>query len=233
MIRDAAVKILVKLGLYKPAVNLINKADFEIQARRMKKQGLVMLADADRAFTEAGLQSFLIFGSLLGAYREHGFISYDPDIDLAIVDDGSLPDYRSSLARSGFKLIRQLYFKDDGTVIEETYQYGKLHLDVFRMFPQGNLLYCYCARRHETKEWKEANATDGFPCVSYHVPNCEFHRSDFLGLNIYMPDLTERWLRDIYSDSFMTPIKDYDPDVLVTTMEKTGRRCYRRLEFDH
>ena len=229
--RDFIVKIARKLGLYKAIVSLINDLKFRIQARRMKKDGLRMLKAADEAVGGSGVRPFLIFGSLLGAYRDHGFISYDPDIDLAVVDDGTLPDMAALLGRNGFELIRQIYFRDDNTMLEETYRYGKLQLDIFRMFPVGDDLYVYCARRHEFKDWKEANASDGFPCVHYHVPNCEFHRQDFLGLKVYMPDLTDRWLRDIFSDTYMTPIRNYKPEDHVTTMQKTDRRCYRRLDF--
>ena len=65
--RDLVVKILVSIGLYKPIVELINKAKFEIQARRMRKDGLNMLKAADDVFTKMGVRAFLTYGALLGA----------------------------------------------------------------------------------------------------------------------------------------------------------------------
>ena len=160
--RDLVVKILVKIGLYKPIVEWINRLKFEVQARRMKRDGLAMLEAADIAFTKMGVRAFLTYGALLGAYREHGFISYDPDIDLGVLENELPEDIHEQMERAGFRLLRQNYIGTTGQVVEETYEYKKLHLDIFIYIREGDDFYSVIQRRHETKEWKEANETDGF-----------------------------------------------------------------------
>lgn len=211
-------------------VEIINRVKFEVQARRMKRDGLVMLAAADKVFSEMGVKAFLTYGALLGAYRDHGFISYDPDIDLGIVADDIPENLHQMMAKAGFQPYRQVVMAGTEQVVEETYIYNKLHLDIFYYFRDGNDLYSVIQRKHETKEWKEANATDGFPCDRSYVPTCEFERREFLGLQIWMPIDTDGWLRAIYSDSYMTPIKNWNAqDGYVTRIVHTQERSYRRL----
>lgn len=227
--RDLIVKILVRLGLYKPVVELINKVKFEIQARRMRKDGLKMLKAADEVFTQMGVRAFLTYGCLLGAYREHGFISYDPDIDLGVLESELPSDLHERMGNAGFHLLRQNYIGSTGQVVEETYEYRKLHLDIFIYIKEGNDLYSVIQRKHETKDWKEANATDGFPCDRSYVPVCDFGRREFLGLKVYMPVDTDGWLRAIYSDSYMTPIKNWTANGYKTRIVHTEERSYRKL----
>ena len=226
--RDFVVKILARLGLYKPIVELISRVKFEIQARRMKHNGLAMLTAADKVFSRMNVQAFLTYGALLGAYREHGFISYDPDIDLGVLETELPKDLHERMEDAGFHLIRQNYIGTTGQVVEETYEYKKLHLDIFIYIREGNDFYSVIQRRHETKEWKEANATDGFPCDRSYVPVCEFERRDFLGLKVYMPIDTDGWLRAIYSDSYMTPIKNWSAKDYKTRIIRTNDRSYRK-----
>lgn len=227
--RDLIVKILVRLGLYKPVVELINKVKFEVQARRMRKNGLKMLKAADEVFTQMGVRAFLTYGCLLGAYREHGFISYDPDIDLGVLEDELPADLHERMGNAGFHLLRQNYIGTTGQVVEETYVYKKLHLDIFIYIREGNDFYSVIQRRHETKEWKEANATDGFPCDRSYVPACDFERREFLGLKVYMPIETDGWLRAIYSDSYMTPIKNWTANGYKTRIVHSKERSFRKL----
>lgn len=228
--RDFVVKILVHIGLYKPIVEIINRIKFEVQARRMKRDGLTMLAKADEVLSSMGIKAFLTYGALLGAYRDHGFISYDPDIDLGILADDVPENMHQIMAKAGFQLYRQNVLAESEQVVEETYVYNKLHLDIFYYFREGNDFYSVIQRKHETKEWKEANATDGFPCDRSYVPVCEFERREFLGLQIYMPVDTDGWLRAIYSDSYTTPIKNWNAkDGYITRIIHTQERSYRRL----
>lgn len=198
--RDLVVKIFVKLGLYKQTVELINRLKFEVQARRMRRSGLKMLEQAEKAFDEMGVQAFLTYGCLLGAYRDHGFISYDPDVDLGILAEQVPSNMDEVMMHYGFLPYRQVVMADRKTIAERTYVYEKLHLDIFFYYREGNDLYSVIQRKHETKEWKEANATDGFPCDRSYVPACEMEKRDFLGLKVWMPKDTDGWLRAIYSD---------------------------------
>ena len=226
--RDFVVKILVRLGLYKTIVDLINRLKFEIQARRMKRDGLAMLDAADKVFTQMEVRAFLTYGALLGAYREHGFISYDPDIDLGVLETELPKDLHTKMGKAGFRLIRQNYIGSTGQVVEETYEYNKLHLDIFLYIKEGDDFYSVIQRKHETKEWKEANSSDGFPCDRSYVPMCDFERRDFLGLQIYMPIDTDGWLRAIYSDSYMTPIKNWTAKDYKTRIVHSNERSFRR-----
>ena len=226
--RDLLVKIALRLGIYQQLVEYINRLKFEVQARRMRRNGLQMLAAAQEALDNMHVCAFLTYGALLGAYRDKGFISYDPDIDLGIRAHEIPADLHEQMARAGFKLYKQGILAN-GQVFEETYIYNKLHLDIFYYFQKDNDYYSIIARKHETKEWKEANATDGFPCDRSYVPVCNFEKRDFLGIQVYMPTDTDGWLRAIYSDSYMTPIKNWNAKDYKTRIVHTTERSYRKF----
>ena len=156
------------------------------------------------------------------------FLFDDPDIDLGVLYDELPTDLHEKMADAGFQLHHQAYFKESNTVFEETYIYKKLHLDIFYYFKEGNDYYSVIARKHESKEWKEANATDGFPCDRSYVPICEFEKRDFKGIQIYMPTDTDGWLRAIYSDSYMTPIKNWNAKDYKTRIIHTTERSHRK-----
>lgn len=227
--RDFIVKILLRLGLYRPMIAFINQIKFKQQVRKMRKNGLEMLQMADQAFTSMGVQAFLTFGTLLGAYRDKGFIAYDPDVDLGVID-GNLPkNMYEVMAKHGFQLCKQNIISETNQVIEDTYIYKGIHLDVFHYFEEGGDYYTLVAQLHETKDWKEANATDGFPCEKVSVVKTEFQRQNFMNIDVYMPIKTHEWLVDMYSESYMTPIKNWSEDDHKTRRSKSTERSYRKL----
>lgn len=227
--RDFIVKILLRLGLYRPMIAFINQIKFKQQVRKMRKNGLEMLQMADQAFTSMGVQAFLTFGTLLGAYRDKGFIAYDPDVDLGVID-GNLPNNMYEvMAKHGFQLCKQNIISKTKQVIEDTYVYKGIHLDVFHYFEEGDDYYTLVAQLHETKDWKEANATDGFPCEKVSVVKTEFQRQNFMNIEVYMPIKTHEWLVDMYSESYMTPIKNWSEDDHKTRRSKSTERSYRKL----
>ena len=227
--RDLVVKILISLHLYQPMIKFINQIKFKLQVRKMRKNGLEMLQMADKAFTSMGVQAFLTFGTLLGAYRDKRFIAYDPDVDLGVID-ATLPNNMIEImAKYGFKLYKQNFISESNKIIEDTYIYKGIHLDVFHYFEEEEDYYTFVAQLHETKDWKAANATDGFPCDRSYVPVSDFEKRDFLGLQVYMPVKTDEWLRAIYSDSYMTPIKNWNAKDYKTRIVHTAERSYRKF----
>ena len=220
--RDLVVKILVRIGLYKPVVNIINRIKETFQARRVRHLGVETLREANAACEEASIIMFPAFGTLLGAIRDKGFISYDFDLDVGVTPDVTPDTIHESMRRHGFVLTKQTYIPEVG-VTEETYHRKKVGVDVFYYFAEGDDWYAYCPRKHEYKDWKEANASDGFPVARSYVPKSEFEKTDFLGIQINVPVRAHEWLKDIYSDSYMTPIKNWK-----TRIKPTKERCYRR-----
>lgn len=227
--RDFIVKILLRLGLYRPMIAFINQIKFKQQVRKMRKNGLEMLQMADQAFTSMGVQAFLTFGTLLGAYRDKGFIAYDPDVDLGVIDVNLPKNMYEVMAKHSFQLCKQNIISETNQVIEDTYIYKGIHLDVFHYFEEGDDYFTLVAQLHETKDWKEANATDGFPCEKVSVVKTEFQRQNFMNIEVYMPIKTHEWLVDMYSESYMTPIKNWSEDDHKTRRSKSTERSYRKL----
>ena len=227
--RDFLVKILLICGLYRPIIKIINQIKFKQQVRKMRKNGLEMLCMADKAFNSMGVKAFLSFGTLLGAYRDKGFIAYDPDVDLGVLDADLPENMIEVMAKYGFHLHKQNFIQTTGKVIEDTYIYKGIHLDVFHYFEENNDFYTLVAQLHETKDWKEANASDGFPCEKVSVIKTDFHRQPFLGIEVYMPINTHEWLVDMYSETYMTPIKNWSEEGHKTRRTKSTERSYRKL----
>ena len=227
--RDFIVKILLTFGLYRPIIKIINQIKFKQQVRKMRKNGLEMLCMADKAFNSMGVKAFLSFGTLLGAYRDKGFIAYDPDVDLGVLDANLPENMIEVMAKYGFHLHKQNFIQTTGKVIEDTYIYEGIHLDVFHYFEENNDFYTLVAQLHETKDWKEANASDGFPCEKVSVVKTDFHRQPFMGIEVYMPINTHEWLVDMYSETYMTPIKNWSEEGHKTRRTKSTERSYRKL----
>lgn len=227
--RDFIVKILLTFGLYRPIIKIINQIKFKQQVRKMRKNGLEMLSMADKAFNSMGVKAFLSFGTLLGAYRDKGFIAYDPDVDLGVLDANLPENMIEVMAKYGFQLHKQNHIPSTGKVIEDTYIYKGIHLDVFHYFEEDNDYYTLVAQLHETKDWKEANASDGFPCEKVSVVKTDFHRQPFMGIEVYMPINTHEWLVDMYSETYMTPIKNWSEEGHKTRRTKSTERSYRKL----
>ena len=57
--RDLLVKIALRLGIYQQLVECINRVKFEVQARRMRRDGLKMLAAAQEVFDHMHVRAFL------------------------------------------------------------------------------------------------------------------------------------------------------------------------------
>lgn len=227
--REFIVKLSERLGLYQAMMKLDTKIQMRKQNRAFMQFGLDTLASAEEAADQCGSKLFLAFGSLLGAYREHGFIPFDCDLDTGMLAEERTDAFVDVMQQHGLTLLRQYYVKSTGRICEEKFDYKGVHIDVHYFYrnPQGDI-YCELCLPHENKPWREANATDGFPAIIRTVPDSTFSKRDFLGLKVFMPDNTEAWLKTLYGEHFMTP----DPQWTMGDHKKRAvmstERLYRR-----
>lgn len=229
--RKYLAPLAVKLGIYKRIVKIDTYFKNKKAARCFHRYGLETLQMADEAISSVGGHMVLYFGTLLGAIREKGFIPFDYDLDVALPIEDRSDNFIEIMARYGFHHFQQTYIKSTGRIIEDRFIYEGCQMDIFYLFSdrEDGKTCSYIARRHETKEWREANATDGFPVDIWPTEKCEFVRKDFLGLQLYVPEKAHEWMRDIYGSNYMTPIKSWDAKNEKTVMEHSHERAYRRL----
>ncbi|KGN82187.1 hypothetical protein HW49_03190 [Porphyromonadaceae bacterium COT-184 OH4590] len=227
--RDLLVKIALKLGIYKQLVEINTAYSARKKSKSFHKYGLETLIQADKAFRLINVKMFLCFGTLLGAYREKNFIDHDCDLDVGVFANQRPDNLDEIMEKFGFRHKRQFYVKQTGIITEDQYEYKGVQIDIFYYFEKDNGdVYCYGARRHEYKEWKEANRTDGFPSVLWRCPATTFSEQEFLGHKFFMPDNIKNWLTSLYGATYMTPIKNWTDKDSKTDIIYHTERLYRR-----
>ena len=100
-----------------------------------KEHALDTLADFDRCMRGNGFKYTLIFGSMLGAVREKGFIKHDLDIDVAMWKEDYSEEVQHCLEAAGFKLDHRYLIDEGESAREETYVMNNVSIDVFCINP--------------------------------------------------------------------------------------------------
>lgn len=124
------------IRLIKPTVSkLFDPYGEKKRNKLLHENGIRILDDFNAVMSRSGINYSLIFGTLLGAVREHGFIKHDLDIDVAVWKETDHKYIQTQLISSGYTL-KSRYEVDNGNFgREETYVKDGVSIDIFYFYP--------------------------------------------------------------------------------------------------
>lgn len=169
------------------------------------KENLLLLKET---LDKHNLRFILLFGTLLGAVREHDFIAHDEDIDLVMKKE-DMPAFLSTLfelREQGFELAR--YERRGFLSIIRKGEYIDFYF--FQPYPNDSNL-CYCCRdicKNETLD-----DTILYP----------FQGSEFL-----IPRNYTEYLEYYFGSNWQTPIQTNDFQQSVWTIRKEKLKLYAK-----
>lgn len=144
-----------------------------------------MLSRVKGVFDDNDIIFLLVYGTLLGAYRDTDFIPYDEDVDLLLFqeDKKRVEDLRVTFEALGFEFLRDL-----GDLI--SYKYGDDYVDFYFVHKKGKMYVCNSAF-HYHQAWQLETLSDIV----------------FRGKNYKTVCDVDQWLTTHYGD-WRTPVKN-------------------------
>lgn len=180
-----------------------------------RQNAIHVISIFDKCLSDNGLVYSLVFGSMLGAIREHGFIKHDLDIDVAMWIEDYSPQIQKELNKYGFRLAHTLTVENGELAREETYSKDGISIDIFYIYPPlERMPYCctfyYC---------------DGCVSFEHSVSKCGYVKVRRLEMpwkkeiikvpfeNIELPIMTnsKELLKITYGNDYMTPNPRWTP----------------------
>lgn len=174
------------------------------------KNAIGVIRTFDETLTSNGIDYCLLFGSMLGAFRDKGFIKHDVDIDTAIWYEDYSGKIQMALEKAGFKLLHTFEIDNSRLAREETYVLKSVSVDIFYIYPPIDK-YPYCSSMWRPVEdcatLEESMKKKGYvKGKRLEMPiKKEFVRVPFENLLLPIPINAEEVLSFYYGHDFMTP----------------------------
>lgn len=148
------------------------------------------MLDVKESFDKYNLKSWLIFGTLLGVYRDNDLIKHDFDVDFGIFDDDNINklfDITDDLLKKGITPLRI----DKSNNKEDIISYGRNfeYVDIYFFKKIYNKFY-----------FRDLAIID-----SHYFET--FNKIKFIDKEFLIPSDTENLLEDIYGSDWRIPIK--------------------------
>lgn len=202
--------LLVKIGLsnhLKPIYRLLYN---KVTSKRFQKSASSNLTILHKSL--ANIEYWLEFGTLLGAYRENGFIAHDNDIDLATYQENH-KEVEKQLTSAGFLKTREIKLKSSNLIVEQTYLLENSSVDIFYVVQNDNQFITYDFASSSKLTWKlTIKKYGGLLAYANYMSPFKLKEIYFLDMKFLIPANTESHLQELYGKNFMTPIPNWKLD---------------------
>ena len=201
-------QIAQKLGVK----DYISAYFFKRQTKKFNKGNKTLLIKLNEILNKEGLQYWLNYGTLLGAYRDHAFIKHDYDLDIGMwwKDQKGIKEL---LLQNGFKLVNEFHFGewDKPENVEYRFEYAGAFIDVdFYTIDENEMAYTYNPLLKEDVDYNPKGVRLPIICERINNPIRGLKQIDFIGGKFWVPSNTEEYLVYNYGENWKTPLSVKD-----------------------
>lgn len=180
------------------------------QNKVFRRCGLEVLDLFDRCMTENGHPYILVFGSNLGAIREHGFIKHDLDVDVAMWIEDYSEKVDEDLKACGFVLDHELTVDGGQSGLEKTFSKNGVSIDIFFLYPPiDRYPYCcvFAAYQPDAVSFIDSmHKYGGLKVRRIQLPwTKDIIRVPFENLMLPVPKNSDEIMKDCYGPDYMIP----------------------------
>ena len=211
---------LIKKALRKPYEAFLQR-DQNRELQNFKKYGFEALRRFDECLTYHHINYSLAFVTLLGAIREHDFIPFDNDIDVAMWIEDYSPELIGYLKEYEIQLKHSFTVDDDLFGKEDSFEYKGVQIDIF-YFYHGDDGETYCCdfvnQPNCQTRFESIKKCGGLMPRQLFLPlGHEIERISFKGIEVSIPVNYTEILSYRYGADFMTPKPHWRPNTVHIT----------------
>ena len=173
----------------------------------MQNEGLNSLKAYFRVGEKLNVHFDVMFGTLLGVYRNHSFIPHDDDIDMVCNIEHLNQQLLDALRLEGFVLDR-IYVASDRKGVQLPMKYNGLTSDIYFMYDdhKDKIKHIYIPMAFEDKDWGYSKNLNIFSVKDMMIPYVDERvRVPFCNTEIDIFSNTNEVLKSLYGKDFMTP----------------------------
>ncbi len=197
---------ILKVILPKKLVKCVKK---RIASTRLHLFGIEALKIIDEVSSIEKVNYWLTCGSLLGAYREHGFIKHDDDIDIGILSECINKSFIERLINNGF-VLGNIKETSDNKYKMVSFKFKKVSIDFYGFTFDNNQkthVTGFWSLPLEGKTYYESSLKNKFCVCLIHHKFDEIIRVPFKSIQVPVLKNTPEVLEGLYGPSFMKPDK--------------------------
>ncbi len=196
-----------KLPGIKKIVELRNQARINKACRLLIQEGNNSLAAYNRVAEKLGIKFDVMFGTLLGVYRDHSFIPHDDDIDMVCDIKHLNQKLLDTLREEGFK-IERIYVASDKTGVQLPMKYNGLTSDIYFMYDDSvsSIKHIYIPMALEGNDWCYSKEKNIFSVKDMFIPYT--HERMVVPFNNSMIEIVanaDEVLKALYGETYMIP----------------------------
>ena len=216
-------KILHLNYLYISVATLYSRGKKINSLQKNGQDALVILKDA---LNSIKCNYWLEFGTLLGAYRDQGFIKNDFDIDVGVYSNSNISEIDVILRKTGFEKIKEVK-NINSQLLEISYKYKNVHIDIIIFYIINNKAICYLYTIPQ-ETFKEIVKPQTY-AVKFTFSKFELTEIPFLNSMYSIPKNVEIHLGEVYGDKFMERNQKWDDNMSpnrIVTLDKVIVKTY-------